>query len=55
VLEHEADLAVARGMKSDVLVVVKYAALVGYLQAGDDAQQRRLAGAGRSEQRGACA
>src|SRR3569832_1060313 len=51
VLEHEADLALARMFVSSVLAVKCDGAAVGQLHARDDAQQRRLAAAGRTEQR----
>ena len=51
-LEDETDLAIADAPPGDVLLVKadRAAAAVGLLQAGDDPEQRRLAGAGRSEQ-----
>ena len=50
-LEHEADLALAHGLRGRVLAVEEDRALIGGLQAGDDAQQRGLARARRAEQR----
>ena len=51
VLEDEADAAIAGGAVGRVLAVEKNGAGIGEFQPGDDAQQRRLAGAGRAEQR----
>ncbi len=50
-LEHEAHAARGRRGKGDVLVVEQHLTGVGKLQAGDHAQQRRLAGTRRSQQR----
>ena len=50
-LKHETDVAIARRLVGDVLVVADDRARVGDFEPGDDAQQRRLAGAGRAEQR----
>ena len=52
VLEHEADAAILGTRPGDVPVRDPDDALVGRLQAGDDPQQRRLARAARTEQRG---
>jgi hypothetical protein len=51
VLEDEADVAIACRALGRVDILVMNRALVGRLQPGDDAQQRRLAGARRAEQR----
>ena len=51
VLEHEADLALAHVLVGRVLAVEQDAAVGRVLEAGDDAQQRRLAAARRAEQR----
>jgi hypothetical protein len=51
VLEDEADLAFAHVGAGRVLAVEQHAAGIGYLEAGDDAQQGRLARAGGAEQR----
>jgi hypothetical protein len=51
VLEHETDVALARRRVRHFLVTVVDLAGVGRFQAGDDAQQRRLARPGRTEQR----
>ena len=51
VLEHEAHLAVARGGSRGVFVVQANGPAVGQFEAGDDAQQRGLAGAGGAQQR----
>src|SRR6185436_6186681 len=51
VLEHEADPALANVGVGCVLAVEEDGARVGHLEAGDDAQQRRLARARRPEQR----
>ena len=51
VLEDEPDVAVAGRVAGDVVVLEEHGAAVGHFQPGDDAQQRRLAGAGRAEQR----
>ena len=50
-LEHEADLSFAHVLVGRVLAVEKDAATVGALQAGDDAQERRLAATRRAKQR----
>src|SRR5688572_22540648 len=50
VLEHEADAAVARRHPGDVAPVQRDAAMVGFDQAGDRAQERALAAAARAEQ-----
>ena len=52
VLEDEADPALLRRDRGHVLVADDHRALVGDLEAGDDAQQRRLPGARGAEQRG---
>jgi hypothetical protein len=52
VLEHEADLAALRRVVGDLLVADDHGAGVGLLEPRDHAQQRRLAAAGRAEQRG---
>jgi hypothetical protein len=52
VLEDEADVAVLRREVGGVDALDRDRALVGVLEAGDDAQQRRLAAAARAEQRG---
>ena len=51
VLEHEADAAVARVARRGVFPVEQHGPRVGRLQPRDDPQHRRLAGAGRPEQR----
>src|SRR5205085_9720844 len=51
VLEHEADLALAHVGVRRILAVEEHGAAVGHLQPRDDAQQRRLARARRTEQR----
>ena len=51
VLEHEADIALLHGLVRGVLVAEEDGALGRALQPGDQPQQRRLAGAGRPEQR----
>ena len=51
VLEHEPDLALAHVHGGGVLAGEQHAARVGRFQARDDAQQRGLAAAGRSQQR----
>src|SRR3954463_5918897 len=50
-LEHEADIALLHGLLRSVLVAEIDGALGRPLQPGDQAQQRRLAGAGRTQQR----
>ena len=50
-LEDETDIALADAARQCVLAVETHLALVGPVQAGDDAQQRGLAGSGRTEQR----
>ena len=52
VLEHEAHAAAARGRIGDVLAADAHDAGVGALQAGDDAQQRRLAAPARAQHGG---
>jgi hypothetical protein len=52
VLEDEADVAALGPHRRDVLPGNDDGARVGLLEPGDDAQQRRLAGSGRAEQRG---
>ncbi len=52
VLEDEADLAALRRVVRDLLVADDHRAVVGLLEAGDHAQQRRLAAARGAEQRG---
>lgn len=51
ILEHEADAAVLHREPRRVLAVEENAAAIRIGEAGDRAQQCRLAGAGRSEQR----
>jgi hypothetical protein len=51
VLEHEADLALAHMGVGGVLAIQQHTPCVGLLQAGNDAQQRRLAAARGAEQR----
>ena len=51
VLEHEADAAVADVLRRGILVVEQDGPRVGDLEARDDPQQRRLAGARRPDQR----
>jgi hypothetical protein len=51
VLEHEAHAPLADRAVGDVLVAEQDAAAVGEIQARDQAQQRGLARAGRSQQR----
>ena len=51
VLEHEADVALADAARQRVVAVEQHLSLVRPFEAGDDAQQRRLAGARRAEQR----
>ena len=50
-LEDEPDVALAHRLVGRVLAVEVDRALIGRLQAGDDAEQRRLARAGGPEQR----
>src|SRR5206468_658836 len=50
-LEDEADPAVLEGPVGRVLAVEQDAPAVGRLEAGDDPEERRLAGPGRPEQR----
>ena len=50
VLEDHRDVALARRGEGHVGAVDEHAAGVGDLEAGDDAQRRRLAGAGRAEE-----
>ena len=50
-LEHEADLTLAHVGVGGVLAMEEDVARIGHLQAGDDAEQRRLARARRPEQR----
>ena len=50
VLEHEADLALARTLADGVLAMEAHGAGVRPLEAGHDAQQRGLAGTGGAEQ-----
>ena len=50
VLEHETDLSFAHVLVRRVFAIEKDAAAVGILQAGDDAQERRLSATGRTEQ-----
>ena len=49
-LEHEADIALLHGELERVLAVEQHAAGGRHVEAGEDAEQRRLAGAGRAEQ-----
>src|SRR5207249_5936130 len=51
VLEDEADVAVADGGAGHVLVRVEDRSRVRRLEAGNDAEEGRLAGAGRAEER----
>jgi hypothetical protein len=51
VLKHEADAAAAHRTARGVLVAEQAAAGGGRLQAGDEAQEGRLARAGRTQQR----
>src|SRR5262249_55318406 len=51
VLEDEADVPLAHRRVGHVLVGVADGARVGGLEPGDDAEERRLAGAGRAEER----
>src|SRR5678815_2998682 len=50
VLEHQADVALARRLRREVHAVEQRAAAVGALEAGQDAQQRGLARPRRAEQ-----
>ncbi len=50
-LEHEADIALADAVRQRILAVELHLAFVRPLEARDDAQQRRLARTGRTEQR----
>ena len=50
-LKDEAHAPIARGGVGDVGTSDRHGPLIGLLQAGDDAQQRRLAAAAGSEQR----
>ena len=52
VLEHEPDVAPLRGHAGDLAPVDAHLAGIGLFESADDAQQRRLAAAGRAEQRG---
>ena len=52
VLEHHGDVAVARAHVVDDLAADLDLAVVGVLEAGDGAQQRALAAAGRADQHG---
>ena len=49
ILEDETDSAPVRSDSREVLSVEHDAARIGWLEPGDDAQQRRLAGAARAE------
>jgi hypothetical protein len=51
VLEHEADVPFARAPRQRILAIEGNLAGIGPVEAGDDAQQRGLAGTGRTEQR----
>src|SRR5215208_7792118 len=51
VLEHETDAALAGGRCGQIGAIEDDGARVGLLEAGDDAQQRRLAAARRAEER----
>jgi len=51
VLEHEADPPLLHGKARRVQRVKEHGAAMGRVEAGDDAQQRRLARARRTEQR----
>jgi hypothetical protein len=51
VLEDEADVALLHRQRQGVLAAEHHAARGREIEAGEDAQQRRLAGAGRPEQR----
>jgi hypothetical protein len=50
-LKHHRDVALARLLHRDVDAVLQHAPGVRALEAGEDPQRRRLAGAGRAEQR----
>ncbi len=50
-LEDEADAPLAHRPRQQILVAEAHGAGVGKLEAGDHAQQSRLAGAGGSQQR----
>ncbi len=50
-LEHEADMALARALRQRVLAVEGDLAGIRPVETGDDPQQRGLARAGRAEQR----
>ena len=50
-LEDEADVALLRSELGRILARDQDLAVVGELETGDDPEQRRLAGAARSEQR----
>ena len=49
-LKDETDVAITDARVGDVLVLVEHGAAVGDLETGDDAQERRLAGARRAEE-----
>ena len=51
VLEDEADAAIAGGAVGGVFAIKQDGPGVGEFQAGDDAQKRGFAGAGRAQQR----
>ena len=51
-LEHEAHAALLRRDRGDVVLAEMHLSVVGSLEAGDDAQDRRLARARRAEERG---
>src|SRR5271155_3931101 len=55
VLEHKSDLSIANRPQRRVTAVEQYLALVGPIEAGDDAQQRGLAAARGTEQCDQCA
>ena len=50
-LEHKTDLAIARGVMSNIFLLIQHASRIGHFKAGDDPQQGRFARAGRAEQR----
>ena len=50
-LEHEADIALTGALRGDVAAIEQQAAAVGEFEAGQDAQEGRLARSGRSQQR----
>src|SRR5207244_10626147 len=50
-LEHEADMAFAGAARQRILAVERHLTSVRPVEAGDDAEQRGLAGPGRAEQR----